>query len=104
MNRLWIIGLAIVNATIFAAIPEPVITATDTYQGYATVAGRLNAKPESALGVSVRNGNVMYSTVTDSEGRWAVVIRHRSTSVSVNAFELGKNSVQGNTVLSSLPE
>lgn len=70
----------------FAQVPEPVITTMTSSSGHATIAGRLNSKPEAPVGISVRNGNLIYSTITDLEGRWGIVIRHQSVNVSVESW------------------
>jgi len=79
-------------SSVFAAVPDPIVTGTDSYNGYATVSGRLNAKPDHPVGVSVRNGNTLSSTLTDSEGRWSIVFRHRSVQYTVTAWDLSSPS------------
>lgn len=71
-----------------AELPEPVVTTAIANGTYAVVAGKLAAKPEHPIGVSVQNGVLMYSTITDAEGRWGLVIRTLSSGLKVNSFDL----------------
>ncbi|MBI4405133.1 MAG: hypothetical protein HY537_13305 [Deltaproteobacteria bacterium] len=80
---------------LFASLPDVVITVTSAYNGYATVAGRLTAKPEEPVGVTVRNGNIAYATVTDPDGRWSIVIRHISIHLTAQSFSLSRSSERG---------
>lgn len=87
----------IFSTALFAVVPDPIITGTDSYNGYATVSGRLNAKPDRPVGISVRNGNTISSTVTDTEGRWSIVFRHRSVQYSVTAWDISSPSDRAET-------
>lgn len=77
-------------ATSGFAIPNAIVTGTDSYNGYATVSGRLSEKPNRMMGVSVRNGNTSSSTIADEEGRWSVVFRHLSTQFFVTAWDIAR--------------
>ena len=80
--RTLVLSICVVfSGALFASIPEVVITFMDSYNGHAPVAGKLTARPEAPLGVTVRNGDIAYATVTDVEGRWGIVIRHRSVNL-----------------------
>lgn len=89
-NSLFLI--LIFSASSFAAVPDPIVTGTDSYNGYATVSGRLNAKPDHPVGISIRNGNTLSSTLTDADGRWSIVFRHRSVQYTVAAWDLATPS------------
>lgn len=71
-----------------AGVPEPTITYKSTYNGHATIAGSLASKPTGPVGITVQNGSLIYSTITDAEGRWGIVIRHMSTNLSVQSWDL----------------
>lgn len=81
-----------------AEVPDVVITTLMSANGHATVAGRLQSKPEGPVGISVRNGNIVYSTITDSEGRWGIVIRHLSTQVAASSWNLSNSLERGTEV------
>lgn len=87
MKSLWILSLFLVSVS-FAQIPEPIVTSASTLGGLAFIAGRLSEKTEKPFGVSVRNGNVLSSTLTDPDGRWAIVIRQLAMKYSVQSWEL----------------
>ncbi|NBX69213.1 MAG: hypothetical protein EBR01_09670 [Proteobacteria bacterium] len=87
MKLLFIVSLIGLNV-LCAETPEPVVTATSANGIHGVVAGRLASKPERPVGVSVQNGNLIYSTITDAEGRWGVVVRVLSSAVKVNSFDL----------------
>lgn len=83
-----ILALNFISVMALSQVPEPVITDMSSAHSHATIAGRLNSKPTTPVGVSVQNGGIMYSTITDLEGRWAIVIRHRSVNVGVASWNL----------------
>jgi len=85
--------------TAFAEVPDVVVTTMTSANGHATIAGRLASKPGVPVGISVRNGNIMYSTISDPEGRWGIVIRHLSTNVSVNSWSLTVPEEKGAVVI-----
>ena len=72
----------------FGSVPEPIITTAHSSGSFAVVAGILSGKTDRAVGISVQNGNLMYSTLTDAQGRWGIVIRHLSTSLGVTSWDL----------------
>jgi len=88
MKLAIIIGAFLGIGRAWASVPDVVITTLSSYNGHATVAGRLVSKPEAPVGISVRNGNLMYSTLTDGEGRWGIVIRHQAVNVTVQSWSL----------------
>jgi len=75
------------TAVLIADVPEPVLTVGEVYGRLAVVAGKLSTPPERAVGISVLNGNLISSTVTDPEGRWSIVIRHLANEVSVSSWD-----------------
>lgn len=101
-----VVGMA-ASAPSLANVPDAVITTLSSASGYATVGGKLTAKPKEPVGLSVQNGNILYSTVSDPDGRWAVVIRHISTQVTVNTWSLTNPAERSAnvtaTITSSLP-
>lgn len=88
MRHLVLIAFLSATSQAFADVPEPVVTHASSYQGHATIAGRLSSNPDAVTGITVENGGLKYSTITDAEGNWSVVIRHRSVSYSVKSFDL----------------
>lgn len=106
MKLFFVLVATVSTLSVFASVPDVVITTLSSANGHATVGGRLTAKPDGPVGISVRNGNIMYSTITDAEGRWAIVIRHLSTQVFATSWSLTTPSDRGNEVAlaaSSLP-
>lgn len=73
---------------------EPVLDYKNSLGGIATVAGHVNPKTSSPLLITVRNGGLSYSTVTDSMGHWGIVFRHLSTQFDVSVSELGTQRVE----------
>lgn len=95
-----LISLSLLGVTAFSApIPAPVVTTANGNGTFGIVAGRLASKPESPVGVSVQNGNLISSTVTDAEGRWGVVIRVLSSALVVNSFDLNRPSERSAEVI-----
>jgi len=88
MTKHVLMGLLFAEALCTAQVPEPTITYKSTYSGHATIAGKLASKPSVPVGISVQNGSLIYSTITDAEGRWGIVIRHTSTSLTVQSWDL----------------
>jgi hypothetical protein len=85
-----------------ADVPNVVITTLTSANGHGTVAGHLESKPQGSVGVSVRNGNVIYSTIADSDGRWGIVIRHLSTQVTVSSWSLASSTERGKEIVAEL--
>lgn len=102
-----ILFFMIFGVTAFANVPDPIIMRTDTYNGYATVSGRLNAKPNHPVGITVRNGNTLSSTLTDADGTWSIVFRHRSVQFNVAAWDIfspgDRSDLTGKLPLSERP-
>jgi len=88
MNRFAIYGAIFLSTLAQAGVPDVTITTLMASGGYATLAGKLVSQPEMPVGISVQNGNISYSTVTDAEGRWGIVVRHQSTKVNVSSWNL----------------
>jgi hypothetical protein len=80
------------SAVALAEIPKPIVEFVDVYQTHATVAGRLNSKPTAPMGVTVENGGVKYSTLTDADGYWGIVFKYRSPRYLVRVFGLTDNA------------
>lgn len=96
--------LSAVGTHVLASVPpDVVITESSSYGGYGTIAGKLTSKPSSSVGVSVENGNIRYSTVTDEEGKWAIVIRHRSSKVQAYSWDLNIPADRSTEQALSLP-
>lgn len=87
MKKLFLFCL-LLGLACFADTPEPVVTTANAVGGVAFIAGKLNGKADRPLGISVQNGNVISSTLTDPDGHWAIVIRHLATQFSVQSWEL----------------
>ena len=87
------ITLFLTLATCFAFAGEPQVTITtkSTYNGYATVGGRVISATREPVGVSVDNGGIRYSTLADPSGSWAIVFRHASVNFTVRAWTLNRN-------------
>ncbi len=98
MFRLFVLSGIGVASISFAQVPDPTITTLSSYNGYATVAGRLSSQVDGPVGISVQNGNLSYSTLTDSDGRWGIVIRHQSTHVTVKSWDLRNTNDQSREV------
>ena len=98
MRRILVAHFLLLSGIALADVPDVVITTLSSANSYATVAGRLVTKPESPVGVSVRNGNLVYSTLTDSEGLWGIVIRHISNQVSVSSWNLTNGAERGKEI------
>ena len=73
-----------------AEVPEPKVDYASVYQGYATITGVLVSQPNDPVGITIKNGGLTYSTVTDAQGKWGLVIRLLSSNYSVASFDLRK--------------
>lgn len=101
MKLLFLISL--MGVTVYASqIPEPVVTTANANGTFGIVAGRLAMKPERPVGVSVQNGNLITSTVTDAEGRWGIVIRVLSSGLKVNSYDLNQPNERSAEVVHKL--
>lgn len=87
---------------VFADVPDTIITHMSSASGHATIAGKLVSKPDVPVGISIRNGSIAYSTVTDPEGRWGIVIRHQAVTVTVTSWSLQNSSERGKEVIANL--
>lgn len=83
------------------------ITHKDSYNGFATAGGKIIAENLSVpYIVTVKNGGLSYSTVTDEMGNWTVVFRHRSTQFEVSAKPISNtrdNNQSIGSVIESIP-
>ncbi len=102
MNRLICAALFSASSLALGGVPQAVVTFTDTYEGYATVAGKLSETPRQPVGVTVENGNLKYSTITDRSGNWSVVFRQRAMSYRTSAFSLQNEREIGKTTSGEL--
>jgi|GEM_PF-2261961 len=101
MTKMIALAVLFTGSLGFAQVPEPIITYKSTYNGHATIAGRLASKPSAPMGISVQNGSLIYSTITDAEGRWGIVIRHTSTSLTVQSWDLQNPSDRSEEIRSN---
>ena len=81
---------ALLGSVGFAEVAGPVVTSASAIGGVGFISGKLDGKTDRPLGISVQNGNVISSTVTDPEGRWAIVIRHLATQFTVTSWQLSQ--------------
>lgn len=88
MRIIITLTIILISCSLWAHVPEPIITVGDAQGSFAVVAGKLANRPERPVGISVLNGNIISSTITDAEGRWSLVIRHLSTQLSVTSWDL----------------
>lgn len=88
MKLFYCMCLSFVSHVAMAEIPTPRVLRTDTYNGYATIGGDLTSDIDAPIGISISNGGFKYSTLTDSEGKWSIVFRHRAVSYQVEGFNL----------------
>ena len=90
--------LMTVGLSTFAAVPEPVLDYKNSYNGYGTFAGRLSAKPAEALGITVDNGGIKFSTITDKQGNWAITFRQRVIYSDITAWSLSGSNETSSVV------
>jgi hypothetical protein len=99
-----LLALFFFGSLCFGNVPEPIITTAHSSGSFAVVAGTLSSKTDRPVGISVQNGNLMYSTLTDAAGRWGIVIRNLSTTLGVTSWDLQnpseKSRVINRTVIS----
>ena len=93
MKSYFIYGL-LLWATLLKA-ENAVIEYKESYNGFGTVAGKIiSEKAEGPFVVTVENAGKAYSTITDSNGKWAIVFRHRSTKFDVTAKPLSGRDLE----------
>ncbi len=90
------------SAAAFAELPEAKVDYGNVYQSHATLAGRLTSKPTEPLGVTIENGGLKYSTITDADGNWGLVFKYRSGNYTINTFELQNPASKGSEVKGKL--
>lgn len=84
-----------------ADVPRPRIEFASAYNGYATISGSLESAPTEPAGVTIQMSGFKYSTLTDSNGKWSVVIKYTSVNYSVESFSfLNPNDKSEEKVLS----
>ena len=89
------------SLTALADVPKPKIEFASAYNGYATISGSLESTPTEPVGVTVQMSGFKYSTLTDSSGKWSVVIKYTSINYSVESFSfLSPNDKSEEKVLS----
>ena len=88
MKRLILVSGLLGGLSAFADVPQARVEFASAYKGYATIGGTLESAPAKSVGVSILNGGLKYSTITDSEGKWSIVIKHRGVDYSVETFAL----------------
>jgi len=70
-----------------ASEPQAIITFKDSYNGYATVAGKVLSEEDQDVAVTVRCGNLKYTTMPDPDGNWGIVFRHTNLHFYVTAWD-----------------
>ena len=70
------------------AVPDPKITWIDISNGYIIVAGVLTENIDKPVGIKVTDAGITYATLTDLDGKWAMVVRGYSVRVTVEAWDL----------------
>ena len=90
------------SAAAFAELPDAKVEYGNVYQSHATLAGRLTIRPAEPLGVTIENGGLKYSTITDAEGNWGLVFKYRSGNYTINTFELQNPGSKGSDVKGKL--
>jgi hypothetical protein len=90
MKSLFAVLMMSFSLVAHAAEPEIVITTKNAYNGFGTVAGRVVSDGKEAIGVSLDNGGIRYSTIADPSGTWAIVFRHVAVNFVVKAWKMGE--------------
>ena len=88
MKQFLIIGLSLFSFSALADVPQPVVEFASAVGGYATISGRLDSTSRDPIGVTVEMGGLKYTTISDPNGKWSVVVKYRSTNYTVNSFNL----------------
>jgi len=102
MKSLLIVTLLLQAFPSFGSVPEPVLDHKNSYNGYGTFAGHLSAKPAEPLGITVDNGGVKFSTITDKEGNWAISFRQRVIYSDITAWSLSNLNESSSTLRAEL--
>lgn len=100
MKWAWILFFSTIGLA--QNIPDPVITATGVQNSYVTLAGRLKSVPGKPVGISVEHGRIHYTTLTDVDGRWGIVVRYQSNQLTVVSWDLFNPQDRGGPVSLSL--
>jgi hypothetical protein len=74
---------------------EPVLDYKNSIGGIATVAGHVTPRGAGPFLISVGNGGLSYSTLTDSNGNWGIVFRHLSPQFDVALSDLPSHKLEG---------
>lgn len=74
----------------YSSEPEVTITTKSSYNGFGIVAGKVISKDQGAVGVSLENGGIRYSTIADPAGSWAIVFRHSTINFTVRAWSFNR--------------
>jgi hypothetical protein len=85
---IFIASILTISTAATAEVPEAKVEYTNVYQSHATMAGKLTSRPVEPVGVTVENGGLKYSTITDGDGAWGLVFKYRSSNYTVTTFEL----------------
>ncbi len=88
MKRILVFAIGFMSMSAFADVPTPRVDYASAYNGYATISGGLEQQTAAPVGVTVQMGGLKYSTITDQDGKWSLVIRHTSVNYSVTSFNL----------------
>jgi len=93
--------VAVLSCTAGLAVePQIVMTYKNSTGGFGTVAGKVIGAATTAIGITVQNGALKYSTVADPSGSWGIVFRHLATNFTVTAWD----SASPNDVLAERQE
>src|SRR3954467_8171673 len=86
-----------------AAVPDPVIGVLSQASSYVTIAGHLSEKPNGPVGISIKNGGIIYPTVSDPDGNWGAVVRMLTTHFEVASWSLTNANDRGQSQTVSVP-
>jgi hypothetical protein len=88
MKKLLVCTFGLMSSLVLAETPQPRVDYASAYNGYATITGGLEQTPSAPVGVVVQMSGFRYSTITDANGKWGIVVKYTSSSYSVNSFSL----------------
>ena len=91
MKFINLIAILISTGKAFAVIPDVVLDYKNSYNGYGTFAGHLSEKPSVSLGLTVNNGGIKFSTITDKDGNWAISFRQRVITSDITVWSLSNS-------------